>query len=180
MRFFAFLVTDALSNDIKVFHNCWIRNFDDWSRWEQHQLKGLITLSKYIFRHRFLFVFGHVFDALSNGIKLFHICQLGNFGDWSPLERRQIECPITLDRCIFRHRFLCVFCHIFDTLSNGIKVFHICRLWFWGNFWARFGPVLLHFQLLRRLQPCYTADCWYVHDSEMLKIKIVTSSDMGL
>ena len=46
-----------------------------WSRWEQ-QHKGLMTLGRYILRHRFLWVFCPVFDALSNGIEVFHICQL--------------------------------------------------------------------------------------------------------
>ena len=45
-----------------------------------------------------------------------------------------------MDSCIFRHWFLSIFCHVFDALSNGIKVFYICRLWLWGNFWARFVP----------------------------------------
>ena len=139
MNFFAFSVTDALSNDIKVFHICRLRNFGDWSRWERHQLKGLITLGRYIFRQRFLCVFGHVFNALSNGIKVFHICRLRNFGDWSRWERHQLKGLITLARCIFRHRFLCVSCNVLEALSNGIKVFHIFQLRNFGDWspWER-------------------------------------------
>ena len=113
MSFFMILFTDTLCNDIKVFHIFRLRNFGDWSRWKRHQLKDLITLDRYIFRQRFLCVFGHVFDALSNGIKVFHICRLRNFSDWSRWERRELYRLITLDRYIFRHRFLGVFVTFF-------------------------------------------------------------------
>ena len=75
--------------------------------------------------------------------------------------------------------FLCVFCHVFDALSNGIKVFHICRLWFWGNFLARFERVFPHFVALLRLQPCYTADSWCMVHKCVPETKIATSSNMG-
>ena len=84
-----------------------------------------------------------------------------------------------MDRYIFRYRFLCVFCHAFDALSKGIKVFHVCWLWFWGNFCTRFGRVFPHFQSLMRLLPCYTADLWCMDPKWAREIKIVTSSNMG-
>ena len=84
-----------------------------------------------------------------------------------------------MDRYIFRHRFLCFFYHDLDPLSNGIKFFDICQFWFWCNFCVCFGPVFFHFQALMRLQNCYTADSWYVHDNETLETKIAISSNMG-
>ena len=36
--------------------------------------------------------------------------------------------PHNIGQVHFRHKFLCVFGHVFDALSNGIKIFYICRL----------------------------------------------------
>ena len=170
MSFFVFLVMDALSNYIRVFLICWLQNFGDWSCWEQHQYKGLITLGKYIFRHRFLCVFV-TFLMLFSTESVFHICQFWNFDDWS-LYWKWCRGPITL--CIFRHKFLCDLCHYCDAIISNGKIFHISWLLFWDCFLARFGPVLPYFQSLTRLQPCYTANSWYVHDSETLERKITT------
>lgn len=140
---------------LRVFLTCWLQNFGDWSGWEQHQYKGLITLGKYIFRHRFRCVFV-TFSMLFSTKSVFHICQFWNFDDWS-LYWKWCQRPITL--CIFRHRFLYDLCHYCDVIISNGKIFRISWLLFWDSFLAHFRPVLPYFQSLTRFQPCYFMIC---------------------
>ena len=97
---------------------------------------------------------------------------------WSRWER-QHKGLMTLSRYIFRHRFLCVFCPVFDALSNGIKVFNICQLWFLGVFLGPFWTRFLPFSVADEITTLHvTSYPWYMHDNEM-ETKIATLSNMG-
>ena len=61
---------------LRVFgHGCSFPLYQSFSYLPTLKFWWLFTLGRYIFRHRFFCVFGDVFDALSNGIKVFHIFQ---------------------------------------------------------------------------------------------------------
>lgn len=139
----------------------------------------LITLGSYIFRHRFLCLFNHVFDALSNGISFFSYLSTSKLWWLFTLGTAPTLMPDNFGKVHFYAQFYAFFCP-FLMLYPTVSTFSIFADFYFGVFFRPVSHLFCpHFQPLMRLQPCYAADSWHVLDNETLETKIATSSNMG-